>query len=52
MICFYILSTRFFLKHKELSDVRVVSVTKKNMDLQYTFYKDSQSLESQYLKND
>ena len=29
MINFYILSTRFFLKYKGLSDVRVVSITKK-----------------------
>ena len=29
MISFYILSKRFFLKRKGLSDVKVVSVTKK-----------------------
>ena len=28
MISFYILSKRFFLKRKEISDARVVSVTK------------------------
>ena len=29
MISFYILSKRLFLKHKELSDKRLVSTTKK-----------------------
>ena len=29
MISFYILSERFFLKHKGLSDARVAPVTKK-----------------------
>ena len=37
MISFYILSTRFFLKRKKLTDARVVSTAKKNMVLQYTF---------------
>ena len=41
MISFYILSKRFFLKPEELSDARVVSIIKKNMVLQYIFYKDS-----------
>ena len=52
MISFYILSKRFFLKRKRLSDARVASITKKNMVLQYIFYIDSQSLESQYQMND
>ena len=30
IISFYILSERFFLKHKGLSDARVVSITKKH----------------------
>ena len=29
IISFYIISKRFFLKHEELSDTRVVSITKK-----------------------
>ena len=29
MISFYILSERFFLKHKRLSDAKVASITKK-----------------------
>ena len=33
MISFYILSERFFLKRKGLSDARVASITKKNMVL-------------------
>ena len=37
MISFYILSTRFFLKRKELSGVRVVSVTKKEYGLAVHF---------------
>ena len=41
MINFYILSKRFFLKRKRLSDAKVVSITKNNKVLQYTFYKDS-----------
>ena len=40
MINLYILSKRFILKHEELYDARVVSITKKEMFLQYSFYKD------------
>ena len=39
MLSFYILSNRFFLERKELSDARVVSITKKKMGLQYIFVK-------------
>ena len=39
MISFYILSKRFFLKHKRLSDAKVASINKKNMVLQYNFCK-------------
>ena len=52
MISFYILSTRFFLKPKGLPDARVASITKKNMFLQYIFYKDLQRLKRQYLMHD
>ena len=57
MINFYILSKRFFLKSKKLSDAKVVSITKEEYAvhstvLQYTFYKDPRSLESRYLMND
>ena len=40
MINFYILSRRFFLKRKELSEVRVVSIIKKEYDsiLRYKSY--------------
>ena len=31
MISFYVLSKRFFLKRKRLSDARVASITKKNI---------------------
>ena len=41
MINLYILSERFFIKRKELSDARVVSITKQEYGSQYTFYKDS-----------
>ena len=41
IITFYIISKRFFLKRKGLSDVRVASITKKNLVFQYIFYKDS-----------
>ena len=42
MIGFYILSERFFLKCKGLSDARVASITKKEKKaLQYIFCKDS-----------
>ena len=40
----------FSLKREELSNARVVSIT--NMVLQYFFYKDSYSRESQYVMND
>ena len=43
MISFYILSKRFFLKRKRLSDARVASITKKGygfaVHLFYTFTK-------------
>ena len=41
LISFYIISKKFFLKGEKLSDARVVTITKKNMILQYIFYKDS-----------
>ena len=41
MIGFNILSKRFFLKREELFDARVVSITKKELVLQYSFHKDS-----------
>ena len=37
MISFYILSERFFLKRKGLSDARVVSITKKEYDFAAQF---------------
>ena len=37
MISFYILSKRFFLKREELSDARVVSITKKEHGLAVHF---------------
>ena len=36
---FYILSKRFFPKHKELSDARVVSITKKEYGFAVNFLK-------------
>ena len=39
VISFYIRSKRFYLKHEELSDTRIVSITKKNVVLQYIFVK-------------
>ena len=39
MISFYILSKRFLLKCKGLSDAGVASITKNNMVLQYAFIK-------------
>ena len=41
MISFYILCTRYFLKSEELSDGRVVSITKKEYGFAVHFYKDS-----------
>ena len=41
MIPFYILSTRFFLKHKGLSDARVASIIKKEYGFAVIFCKDS-----------
>ena len=41
IIKFHVHSKRFFLKDEGLSDARVVSITKKEYVLQYTFYKDS-----------
>ena len=35
---FYILSRRLFLKPEELSDLRVVSITKKGYDFCSTFF--------------
>ena len=52
MISFYILSKRFFPKREELSDARVVSITKKECAFELHFYNDSKNLESQYLMND
>ena len=40
MISFYILSTRFVLKHKELSYEEIVSITKKEYGFATLFYKD------------
>ena len=37
MISFYILSKRFFLKRKGLSDTRVASITKKEYDFAANF---------------
>ena len=37
MISFYILSTRFFLKRKGLSDARVASITKKEYGFEVHF---------------
>ena len=39
MISFYILSKRFFLKWKGLSDARVVSITKKEYNFTVHFLK-------------
>ena len=41
MINFYILSKRFFLKRKELSNARVVLIIKKEYGFAVHFYKDS-----------
>ena len=41
MISFYILSNKFFLKHKGLSEARVVSITKNEYGFQVYFFKDS-----------
>ena len=38
---FYILSKRFFLKHKGLSEVRVASITNKEYGFEYILYNDS-----------
>ena len=40
ILSFYILSKRFFLKLKGISDARVASITKKEIFLQYIFCKD------------
>ena len=40
MINFYVLSKRCSLKHEELSDTRVVPITKKEYAFQYSFYED------------
>ena len=37
MISFYILSKRFFLKHKGLSNARVASITKKEFGFAVQF---------------
>ena len=55
MITFYILSTRFFLKRKGLSDARVTSVTKKIKKVYgfaAHFLQRLINLERQYLMND
>ena len=41
MISFYIISKRLFQKHKQLSDVRVASITKKEYGFKSHFCKDS-----------
>ena len=43
MISFYIFSKRFFLKREELSDARIVSITKKKIafEVQFVVQKDS-----------
>ena len=40
MISFCILSERFFVKRKELSDAREASITKKEYDFTVHFYRD------------
>ena len=44
MISFYILSKRFHLKRKGLSDARIISITKKEYGVKAYFCKDSLSL--------
>ena len=46
MIKFYILSKMFLVKHEELSDTRVLSITKRESGFAVHF------IESQYLMND
>ena len=46
MINFYIVPKSFFLKCEELSDGRVVSITKKEYGSVVNFYKDNISLEN------
>ena len=41
MISFYVLSKRFFLKHKQLFDKKVESITKKECGFAVRFCKDS-----------
>ena len=38
MICFYILSDRFFLKRKGLFDVRLVSISENNYGFAVIFF--------------
>ena len=52
MISFYILSKGLFLKHEELSDARVVSITKTEYGFVKHFLLRFKSFESQYLMND
>ena len=52
MISFYILSKGLFLKHEELSDARVVSITKTEYGFAKHFLLRFKSFESQYLMND
>ena len=49
-ISFYLLSKRFFLKRKGLSDAKVVTITKKEYGFAVHFF--AEIVETQYLMND
>ena len=49
MNCFYIISKRFFLKCKGLSNVRVASIANKEYGFAVHFCKDLKSIESKYV---
>ena len=52
MISCHILSIRFFLERKGLSDARVASRTKKEYGFALHFYIDSKIFKNEHLKSD
>ena len=52
MISLYVLSKRFFLKFKGISEAKVASITKKELGLRKRFVEIHNFLKSQYLVND